>query len=78
MTTLKYKITNFLSDVHKYNGTQFIGDALELIEQIKKKDDPYFDYFYNDDKDEFKNNVDNILKNNTRDYPYKVFSLNHM
>lgn len=77
MTTLKYKITNYLSDVHKYNGTQFIGDSLELIEQIKKKDDPYFDYFYNDDKEEFKNNVDNILKNNTRDYPYKVFSLNH-
>lgn len=75
MTKLKYSITHALERVHKYSGVQYIGDALEIIEQIKKTDDAYFNFFYDDDKDEFKNNVDKIFKN--KKYNYKFFSLNH-
>ena len=62
MTKLNFKINKFLTDVHKYSGSLCIGDAIEIIENLKK-DDPYFNYFYDDNKDEFRNNVKKVKKN---------------
>ena len=73
MTKLNFKINKFLTDVHKYSGSLCIGDAIEIIENLKK-DDPYFNYFYDDNKDEFRNNVKKVIKELAA---FKMFTLDH-
>lgn len=73
MIKLNFKINKFLTDVHKYRGSLCIGDALEIIENLKK-DDPYFNYFYDDNKDEFRNDVKKVIKETTA---FKMFTLDH-
>lgn len=68
-----YKINQYNSSIHIYRGVLVIGDAYEMISEIKKGD-AYFNFFYDDKKtEEYINPIDKLDEFKT----YRVFSLNH-
>ena len=70
---MKHKITHFLTTVHTYKGVLCIGDAHEIIDQIKKGD-AGVNYFYNEGTESYINPAEKILQTNKG---FKVFSLDH-
>ena len=73
MTKMKHKITKSLTTVHTYRGVLCIGDAHEIIDQIKKGD-AGVNYFYDEGTESYINPAEKVLQTNKG---FKVFSLDH-
>ena len=53
---------NLETNIHIYSGALIVGDAFKIIDAIKKGN-AYFDLFYDNNKSDFKNRINEIKKN---------------